>query len=135
MLKGFVVVCMTLSLVLLTGCEKSVVMEAGVQYATAKVLSEHPEWVETAGSILDAVYAQVEAEELTLPEMKAFILSRVPWDKLSSEDGVVIRLFVTSVLNIAEDYIAGKADGVMQGKVAVKEVLDNVRVVIQLRRM
>lgn len=111
------IISLVLISVFMFGCsltkfeQNAPVLELVVRAASARLLSDKPEWVEHTYNISSEAIKRINSKEVVdLGELDSYVMSAIPWDKMLPEERVVL----TMVLDRVKDAIVSQleTDGV-----------------------
>lgn len=107
------IISLVLISVFMFGCsltkfeQNAPVLELVVRAASARLLSDKPEWVEHTYNISSEAIKHINSREIVdLGELDSYVMSSIPWDKMLPEEKVAL----TMVLNRVKESIAAQLE-------------------------
>jgi len=129
-----------LTVIFVVGCslpkfsEKSYLLELAVRAASARFIDEHKTWVDEVYAITKDAIKLIESDvNIDLKELDKFVISSIPWEKLTPEEQAIINLLLGEVKLAIEEKL--KLDGFTTPedvKIVVVEVLTWVNQTVKL---
>jgi hypothetical protein len=103
----------------------ALISQLAVEAATARVLTEHPQWKKSTIEITSGAAAAIEASAaVSLRDVEAYVRDRIKWYNLTPEEQALLSVLITKVRTNLEDSFRAKGiEEPDREMVAVRQVL------------